>query len=111
VLPTGEIYRAATRTAGRYPWRILAVSVAVAALSTLVEFGVAHLIDEGNWAEALFGSACLTGSSMLGSVFLSGRSARACWRPDRPAAGGGVLPAHRRGARRCGYRVNRAAVA
>jgi hypothetical protein len=72
VLPAGEIYRAATRTAGRYPWRILAVSVAVAALSTLVEFGVAHLIDEGNWAEALFGSACLTGSSMLGSVFLSG---------------------------------------
>jgi hypothetical protein len=72
VLPAGEIYQAVGRTAWRYPWRILAVSVAVAALSTLVEFGVAHLIDEGNWAEALFGSACLTGSSMLGSVFLSG---------------------------------------
>ena len=71
-LPAGEIYQAVGRTAARYPWRILAVSVAVAAVSTLVEFGVAHLIDKGNWAEALFGSACLTGSSMLGSVFLSG---------------------------------------
>jgi hypothetical protein len=71
-LPAGEIYRAVGRTAGRYPWRILVVSVAVAALTTLVEFGVGDLISEGNWAEALFGSVCLTGSSMLGSVFLSG---------------------------------------
>ena len=71
-LPAAEIYRAVGRTAGRYPWRILVVSVAVAALTTLVEFGVGDLISEGNWAEALFGSVCLTGSSMLGSVFLSG---------------------------------------
>ena len=71
-LPAGEVYRAVGRTAARYPWRILAVSVAVAAAATLVEFGVAGLIDEGNWAEAVFGSVCLTGSSMLGSVFLSG---------------------------------------
>jgi hypothetical protein len=71
-LPAGEIYLAVGRTARRYPWRILAISVAVAALSTLVEFGVGHLVEEGNWAEALFGSACLTGSSLLGSVFLSG---------------------------------------
>src|ERR1700749_5195675 len=71
-LPAGEIYRAVGRTAARYPWRILAVSVAVAAVTTLVEFGVGDLISEGNWAEALFGSVCLTGSSMLGSEFLSG---------------------------------------
>jgi dTDP-L-rhamnose 4-epimerase len=71
-LPAGEIYQAVGRTARRYPWRILAISVAVAALTTLVEFGVGDLINEGNWAEALFGSVCLTGSSMLGSVFLSG---------------------------------------
>ena len=72
VLPTAEIYRSVGRTARRYPARILAISVAVAALTTLVEFGVGDLINEGNWAEALFGSVCLTGSSMLGSVFLSG---------------------------------------
>jgi Uncharacterised protein family (UPF0259) len=71
-LPAGEIYQAVGRTAWRYPWRILAISVAVAALSTLVEFGVGHLVEEGNWAEELFASASLTGSSMLGSVFLSG---------------------------------------
>jgi uncharacterized membrane protein YhaH (DUF805 family) len=71
-LPAGPVWRAVARTARRYWWRILVVSIVVSAVSAVAEVVVDHLIDRADVTQAVGGSLGATGASLLGAVFLSG---------------------------------------
>jgi hypothetical protein len=62
----------AVRTARRYAWRILAVSIVVSAVTVAVELAADHLLDKASLTTALAGSLSTTTVSLLGAVFLSG---------------------------------------
>ena len=66
------IATAVARTARRYPWRILVVSIAVSAVTVAAELIAGHLLDRVNVTTALLGSLSTSTVSLLGAVFLSG---------------------------------------
>ncbi len=66
------IAAAVVHTARRHAWRILAVSIAVSAVTVAVELAADHLLDRTDVATALLGSLSTSAVSLLGAVFLSG---------------------------------------
>src|SRR5882762_363401 len=67
-----SIAAAVMHTARRHAWPILAVAIAVSAVTTAVELAADHLLDRAGLTAALLGSLSTSGISLLGAVFLSG---------------------------------------
>ena len=59
-------------TARRHAWRILVVSIAVAAVTVAAELAADHLLDRADLTTALAGPVSASAVSLLGAVFLSG---------------------------------------
>ena len=57
---------------GGTPWRILAVSIVVCAVTVAAELAADHLLDRRTWPRRLAGSLSASAVSLLGAVFLSG---------------------------------------
>jgi hypothetical protein len=60
------------RTARRHAWPILAVSIAVSAVTVAAELAADHLLGRATLTTALAGSLSTSMVSLLGAVFLSG---------------------------------------
>jgi hypothetical protein len=66
------IAAAVGHTARRHAWRILAVSIAVSAVTVAAELAADHLLDQADVTTALAGALSTSTLSLLGAVFLSG---------------------------------------
>jgi hypothetical protein len=66
------IAAAVVHTARRHAWRILAVSIAVSAVTVAAELAADHLLDRADVTTALVGALSTSTLSLLGAVFLSG---------------------------------------
>ena len=66
------IAAAVVHTARRHAWRILAVSIAVSAVTVAAELAADHLLDQADVTTAVVGALSSSTLSLLGAVFLSG---------------------------------------